>query len=327
MKKIKNENKIVVYQNSSGAIELRGDIKNDTIWANRMQMAKIFGVNPQAISKHVNNIYIEKELNKKATSSKMELVQNESGRIVKRHVDIYNLDILIAVGYRINSVTGTKFRQWATKTLREHITKGYTINRKQITKNYDAFMKVVSNIENLLPEHVNLDSRAVLDLIKEFASTWVSLDSYDRELLKIKGVTKNDIKLNADELSLVISNLKDELIKKGETTELFAQERQRGSVEGIIGNIMQTFGGKPLYKTVEEKAANLLYFMVKNHPFIDGNKRSGAFAFIWFLRKAKAKGFRNIKPSTLTALTLFIAESNPKNKEQMVALVTQLLVG
>lgn len=326
MVKEKKENKIVVYQTKSGALELRGDIKNETIWANRMQMAKMFGVNPQAISKHINNIYKEKELNEKATSSKMELVQNESGRIVKRQVDIYNLDMLIAVGYRISSVTGTKFRQWATKTLREHITKGYTINRKQIAKNYDAFMKAVVSIENLLPEHVNLDPKAVLELIKEFASTWVSLDSYDRETIQIKGVTKKSIKLSADELSSVISNLKDELLNKGEATELFAQERQRGSVEGIIGNVMQTFGGKPLYETHEEKAANLLYFMVKNHPFVDGNKRSGAFAFIWFLRKTKVKGFRNINPATLTALTLFIAESNPKHKEQMVALITQLLV-
>jgi len=324
MKKIK-ENKIVIYQNSSGAIELRGDVKNETIWANRMQMAKMFGVNPQAISKHINNIYKEKELIEKATSSKMELVQNESGRIVKRQIDIYNLDILIAVGYRISSVTGTKFRQWATKTLREHITKGYTINRKQITKNYDSFMKAVSNIQNLLPEHVNLDPKAVLELIKEFASTWVSLDAYDKELLQIKGITKKSVSLNANELSLVISNLKDELMKKGETTELFAQERQRGSIEGIIGNVVQTFGGKPLYATAEEKAANLLYFMVKDHPFVDGNKRSGAFAFIWFLRKTKVKGFKNINPATLTALTLFIAESHPKNKEQMIALITELL--
>lgn len=327
MKKIKNENKIVVYQNSSGAIELRGDIKNEIIWATQAQIAEVFKIERSVVTKHIRNIYKDKELEENRTCAKIAQVQIEGSRRIVRNIEHYNLDAIISIGYRVNSKTATQFRQWATKTLREHITKGYTINRKQITKNYDAFMKVVSNIENLLPEHVNLDSRAVLDLIKEFASTWVSLDSYDRELLKIKGVTKNDIKLNADELFLVISNLKDELIKKGETTELFAQERQRGSVEGIIGNIMQTFGGKPLYKTVEEKAANLLYFMVKNHPFIDGNKRSGAFAFIWFLRKAKAKGFRNIKPSTLTALTLFIAESNPKNKEQMVALVTQLLVG
>jgi hypothetical protein len=155
--KSKKENKIVIYQAPSGAIELRGDFSRETIWANRMQMAEMFGVNPQAISKHIGNIYKEKELNKKATSSKMELVQSESGRIVKRQIDIYNLDILIAVGYRISSITGTKFRQWATKTLREHITKGYTINKKQIANNYAAFMKSVSDIQNLLPEYVALD--------------------------------------------------------------------------------------------------------------------------------------------------------------------------
>lgn len=150
---MKKEGKqIVFYQASSGAIELRGDFERETVWATRMQMAEIFGVNPQAISKHIQNIYKEKELPAKATSSKMELVQNESGRTVKRNVDIYNLDILIAVGYRINSVVGTKFRQWATKTLREHITKGYTINRKRIAQNYDEFMKAVADIQVFLPK-------------------------------------------------------------------------------------------------------------------------------------------------------------------------------
>jgi len=323
MKKIKNENKIVIYQSPSGAIELREDVKNEMIWATQAQIADLFDTERSVITKHIRNIIKSKELDENSVCAKFAHTAND-GKTYK--VQYYSLDAIISIGYRVNSKTATQFRQWATKTLREHITKGYTINRKQITKNYDAFMKAVANIENLLPEHINLDPKAVLELIKEFASTWVSLDSYDRGSLQIKGVTKKSIKLNADELYLVISNLKDELIKKGETTELFAQERQRGSIEGIIGNVMQTFGGKSLYKTVEEKAANLLYFMVKNHPFVDGNKRSGAFAFIWFLRKAKAKGFRKINPATLTALTLFIAESNPKNKDQMVALVTQLLV-
>lgn len=327
MKKTKNENKIVIYQSPSGAIELRGDVKSETIWATQAQIAEVFNIERSVITKHIKNIYKDKELEENRTCAKIAQVQIEGNRRIVRNIEHYNLDAIISIGYRVNSKTATQFRQWATKTLREHITKGYTINRKQITKNYDSFMKAVANIENLLPEHVTLDPKAVLDLIKEFASTWVSLDSYDRESLQIKGITKKSIKLATGELSLVISNLKDELIKKGEATELFAQERQMGSIEGIIGNVMQTFGGNSLYKTAEEKSANLLYFMVKNHPFIDGNKRSGAFAFIWFLRKAKAKGFRNINPATLTALTLFIAESNPKNKEQMIALITQLLVG
>jgi hypothetical protein len=318
-------NKPIIYQTKSGSIELRGDTQRETIWANRMQMAQIFGVNPQAISKHINNIYREKELSRTSTSSKQELVQNESGRLVKRQVDIYNLDILIATGYRINSVMGTKFRQWATKTLRNYITNGFVVNKSKISKNYDAFMKAVADIQNLLPEHINLDPKAVLDLIREFASTWVSLDAYDKESLKTKGVTKKNVILTGDELTLVVSDLRRELISKNEATELFAVEREKGSLSGIIGNVMQMFGGKALYETVEEKAAHLLYFIIKNHPFIDGNKRSGAFAFIWFLRKFKVKGNKNINPATLTALTLFIAESDPKKKDLMVGLVVQLL--
>ncbi len=325
MKEKKIKNNIVIYQAKNGAIELRGDFERETVWANRMQMGEMFGVNPQAISKHIQNIYTEKELERKPTSSKMELVQIESGRTVKRQVDIYNLDILIAVGYRINSVVGTKFRKWATKTLREHITKGYTINRKQIAKNYEAFMKSVSDIQTLLPEHVVLDPKTILELIKEFSSTWMSLDAYDKETLTTIGSTKKSIKLFGEELTGAISNLRSELIKKGEATDIFAHERESGSIAGIVGNVMQSFGGRDVYATVEEKAAHLIYFMVKNHPFTDGNKRSGAFAFVWFLRKTKLKTMRNINPSALTALTLLIAESNPNKKDQMVALVTQML--
>lgn len=313
------QNKVIVYQNSSGAIELRGDIKNETIWATQAQIAELFDVNRSVITKHIRNILKDKEIVEKSNVQKMHIPNSD------KPVSFYSLDIILSIGYRTNSKVAISFRQWATKTLREHITRGYTINRKQITKNYDAFMKVVSSIEKLLPEHTTVDPKMVIDLIKEFASTWVSLDSYDRETLQIKGITKKKVKLTANELSLVISDLKNELIKKGETTDLFAQERQKGSIEAIIGNVMQTFGGKMLYETAEEKAANLLYFIVKNHPFVDGNKRSGAFAFIWFLRKTKIRGFKNINPNTLTALTLFIAESNSNNKDQMIALITQLL--
>ena len=162
-------------------------------------------------------------------------------------------------------------------------------------------------------------------MIKEFAGTWVSLDAYDKEALVLKGVTKKKVSLVGADLLAAIFELKRELIKKGEASELFASERREGNIEGIVGNVMQSFGGKPVYATVEEKAAHLLYFMVKNHPFSDGNKRSGAFAFVWFLRRVGVKGARNINPAALTAITLLIAESDPKKKEQMVALVTQML--
>jgi prophage maintenance system killer protein len=317
--------KIIIYQAKSGALELKGDFKKETIWATRMQMSEIFGVNPQAISKHIHNIYKEKELTKTSTSSKMELVQNESGRTVKRRVDIYNLEILIAVGYRINSVVGTRFRQWATNTLKNHIVKGFTINRKQIHKNYKEFLKTVENIQNLLPEHVALDPKSILELIKEFSGTWLSLDAYDKESLKVIGKTKKSIKFSGQELTEAIQSLRTELLNKGEATDIFAQERTARSIEGIVGNIMQSFSGEDVYPSIEEKSAHLLYFIVKNHPFVDGNKRSGAFAFIWFLRKTKAKGFRNINQGALTVLTLLIAESKPEKKEQMIALITQIL--
>ena len=323
-KKIENK-QLVIYKTPAGAIELRGDFDKGTMWATQAQIASAFNVDVRTVNEHIKNIYKSGELKEIATIRNFRIVQKEGNRAIKREVRHYNLDTILSVGYRVNSKTATLFRIWATKTLKEHLLKGYTINRKRIAYNYDAFMKAMADIQMLLPEHTTFDPKTVLELIKEFASTWVSLDAYDREALKIVGTTKKAVKLAGEELSRAIGNLQAELAKKGEATELFAQERRPGSIEGIAGNVMQSFGGKPLYPSVEEKAAHLLYFMVKNHPFTDGNKRSGAFAFIWFLRRYRVKGGRNINPASLTALTLLIAESDPKKKDQMVALVTQLL--
>ena len=325
MKNRKIANKVIIYQAKNGKIEFRGDFDRETIWGTINQIADIFGVQKAAISKHLKNIYKDAELNKQATVSILETVQIEGQRKVTRNVEYYNLDAIISVGYRVNSKQATRFRIWATNVIKKHLIDGYTINKKQIAKNYDAFMQTVASIQNLLPEHIMLDPKVVLELIKEFASTWMALDAYDKESLAPVGSTQKAIKFSGVELTEAIANLRRELIKKGEASELFAQEKKTGSVAGIVGNVMQSFGGKSVYATAEEKAAHLLYFMVKNHLFTDGNKRSGAFAFIWFLRKAKIKGTRNINPSALTALTLLIAESNPNKKEQMVALVTTLL--
>lgn len=325
MKKKVIKNDVVIYQAKNGAIELRGDTSHDTIWATQAQIAQAFEVDVRTINEHIKNILKTKELDEFSTIRNFRIVQNEGKRQVERDINHYNLDMILSVGYRVNSKNATMFRQWATKTLREHITKGYTVNRNQISKNYNSFMKSVADIQALLPEHIVLDPKAVLELVKEFSSTWMSLDAYDKETLSVIGTTKKAIKLTGEELRNAISSLRNELLKKDEATEIFAQERASGNVEGIVGNVMQSFGGQALYKTIEEKAAHLLYFMVKNHPFVDGNKRSGAFAFVWFLRKARAKRARNINPSALTALTLLIAESNPNKKEQMIALVTQML--
>ncbi len=325
---IKNTQKhkeVVIYQAKSGAIEFRGDFKHENIWATQNQIASAFNVSVPTINEHLKNIYKTKELDKISTIRKFLIVQKEGSRDIEREVQHYDLNTILSVGYRVNSKNATQFRIWATKVLREHLVKGYSINPKQITKNYDLFMKSVADIQALLPEHIVLDPKTILELIKEFAGTWMSLDAYDKEELKTVGTTKKSVKLSGEELREAIANLRTELLKKGEAEEIFAQERAMGSVEGIVGNVLQSFGGKFVYESVEEKAAHLLYFMVKNHPFVDGNKRSGAFAFIWFLRKTGSKKSRNINPGALTALTLLVAESKPEKKDQIVALITQVL--
>lgn len=324
-KKIEPQNNIVIYQTSKGALALRGDIKHETIWATQAQIADIFGVNSQAITKHIKNIYQEGELFKEATCSKMEQVRVEGGRTIRRSLDIYSLDIIISAGYRINSNLGTKFRQWATKTLRSYIVDGYAIDRSRVQKNYTAFMEAVAEVRALLPTGSSIDNESILELISLFSDTWLSLEAYDTDRLEKTGISKKSVKVTADQLTNALTTLKVELIKKGEATDLFGAERHRESIAGIVGDVMQSFGGKPVYATIEEKAAHILYFIVKNHPFVDGNKRNGAYAFIWYLQKAGILDITKITPPALTALTLLVAESEAAQKERMIRLILQLL--
>ncbi len=315
----------VIYQAKNGAIELSYNKNQQTIVANLNQIADLFGVQKSAISKHLKNIFESGELLQKATVSKMETVQKEGKREVSRSIEIYNLDAIIAVGYRINSKQATQFRIWATKVLKEYVSQGFVINKKHIAKNYSQFLEAVENIKTLLPSSQKIDNQDVLSLISAFADTWLSLDAYDKDQLINIGKTKKSVSLAAKELESAITELKIELLKKGEATPIFAKEREAQSVAGIVGNVMQSFGGAALYPSLEEKAAHLLYFLVKNHPFIDGNKRCGAFAFVWFLRKCNLLDQAKITPQALTVLTLLIAESDPKQKDKMVRLVLQML--
>ncbi len=317
--------KLIIYQTRDGALELRGDFANDTLWATQAQMASLFAVKSQAVTKHIGNIYQEGELSEKATCSKMEQVKIEGNRSISRSVNFYNLDVMIAVGYRVNSVTGTQFRQWATKTLRQHIVEGYTINPERVAKNYEVFMKAVAQVQAVLPAGEVMDGKEVLELVRLFADTWFSLDAYDKELLSPKKVSKKKVQLTAEELARSLQVLKRELMKKDEATENFAQPRNQQSLEGIVGNVMQSFGGQAVYPNVESKAAHLLYFIIKNHPFVDGNKRSGAYAFVWFLRKARVLDIKRLSPTALTALTLLIAESKSVDKDKVVSLVAMLI--
>lgn len=322
---MKKDSRLIIYQAKSGAIELKGDLKTETIWATQKQLAQVFRVNIRTVSEHIKNIFKTKELKEISTVRKFRIVQTEGARQVSRKIDHYNLDMIIAVGYRINSKRATKFRQWATKTLKQHITQGYTINRHRIAGNYQTFLQTVEAVKKLVAKNSRLDISSTLDLIKAFASTWVSLKAYDQANLPTTGINKRQVKIAAKDLSRVLTKLKHELILKKETSKLFAQERERGIFAGIVGDVFQSFDGKDLYPSVEEKATHLLYFIIKNHPFTDGNKRSGAFAFIWFLQKAEILDSTRFTPEALTALTLLIAESDPRKKERMVGLVLLLL--
>ncbi|MFA6018348.1 MAG: virulence protein RhuM/Fic/DOC family protein [Patescibacteria group bacterium] len=317
------KNQLAVYQAKSGAIELRADATKKTIWATQAQIADIFVVERSVVTKHIRNLFHDKELDERSVCAKF---AHTAGDGKTYQVQAYNLDVVLSVGYRTNSRRAVEFRKWATTVLRQHIALGYTINRSMIAAHYDEFMKAVGDIKALLPVNQMVDSASVLELIRAFADTWLSLDAYDKDALEMKGVTKKQSVLTANELESALVQLKRNLMEKGEATDLFGAERSTGAIEGIVGNVMQSFSGKAMYPSIEEKAAHLLYFVVKNHPFIDGNKRSGAFAFVWFLRRAKRLDPTRMSPEALTALTLLIAESNPKDKSKMVGLVCRLLV-
>ncbi|HMA78754.1 MAG TPA: virulence protein RhuM/Fic/DOC family protein [Candidatus Paceibacterota bacterium] len=326
MKKLK-QTELVIFTHGRQKVKLKGDFDRETLWASQAEIAAVFGVDVRTVNEHLNNIYKIKELEEMATIRKFRIVRKEGSREVEREIMHYNLDAIISVGYRVNSATATRFRQWATKTLREHITKGFTINPSRIEANYSQFMEAVESLKKLASAESLVDTESVLELVRLFADTWFALDAYDKEALTPKKVTKRSVKLTAELLLEGVAVLKTELMRKGEATENFAQERNRDSVEGIVGNVMQSFGGQPLYPSLEAKAAHLLYFIIKNHPFVDGNKRTGAYAFVWYLRKAKMLDTTRLTPAALTALTLLIAESDPKDKEKMIDLVVMLLAG
>lgn len=322
MKIQKNIDDTIIYQTKNGAITLKQDVSADMLWASQNQIADIFEVKRPAVTKHIRNILKDKELNANSIRSKMEHMA-ENGRSYQ--VQLYSLDVILAVGYRINSKKAIAFRQWATKTLKDHIYKGYTINKTRIQKNYDEFIKAIDDVKTLLPTNTIINHDSVLELVTLFADTWFSLDAYDKDKLITQGTTKKKVTLTAEKLNKALAELKQNLISKNEATDIFGVERTKDSIAGIIGNVMQSFGGEELYPSIEEKAANLLYFIIKNHPFVDGNKRSGAYAFIWFLRHAKALDLSRITPPALTAITLLIAESAPKDKDKMIGLVCTLL--
>ena len=317
-------NEIIIYQTNDNQTHIEVNFDGDTVWLNRQQLAQLFDRDIKTIGKHINNVFTDNELDKHSTVAKFATVQKEGSRLIERSIDFYNLDVIISVGYRVKSQRGVQFRQWATSRLKDYLIKGFTINKSSIQQNKALFLKTIEDLKILTENTSLIESGDLLSLIEGFSNTWFSLDKYDKSIFPTIG-TKQELLVNASDLLHDIQLLKQDLIQKNEATELFAQEKQKGSVQGILGTIYQTIFGQDAYETIEEKAAHLLYFIVKNHPFNDGNKRSGAFAFIWYLRKAGISFESKINPAALTALTLLIAESNPSEKDKMVGIVLLLL--
>ena len=317
-------NKLIVYQADNGAIELKGDIANETVWITQKQLSQVFEVDVRTINEHIKNIFSTSELDEDPVIRKFRITASDGKQYNTNH---YNLDMIISVGYRVNSKTATKFRKWATKTLNQHISQGFTINPSRIEQNYANFMQAVDEVKTLTSNSTLLKTDDILALIKSFAHTWFSLESFDEDKLPKGGLTKQDIQLESSALYEAVDHLKADLIANNQATQLFAQEKKKDALAGIFGNVFQSVFGEDAYPTIEEKAAHLLYFIVKNHSFNDGNKRTGAFAFIWFLQKAQLDFRAKITPEALTAITLLIAQSNPVDKDKIIGLVVILLIG
>lgn len=316
---------IEIYKTQTGT-EIQINLDKETIWLTQKQIANLFGTEIPAINKHIKNIYKENELQKNSTLSILEIVQKEGKRQVLRNIEHYNLDMILSVGYRVNSTKATQFRIWATQRLKEYLVQGYTINQKRL----DELQQTVQLIQKSISNDTNLtEAKGLLDIISQYTQSFVVLNRFDSNAMET-GMLEQEISYEIDyqEAKNAISELKKQLIAKKEATELFGNEKDN-SFEGTLKSIVQTFDGIYLYPSIEEQASHLLYFIIKNHPFSDGNKRIGAFLFVWFLEKNKHRfkqsGELKINDNALVALALLVAQSNPSEKELMVQLIIQLI--
>lgn len=299
------ENKIVIFETADKSISLPVSVKSDTVWLSANQMAVLFERDEKTIRKHINNVFLEKEVERENNTQKMRV----DG--VKQTVPFYTLDVIISVGYRVKSKRGVEFRRWANSVLKEYIIKGYAVNHTRMNQ-LNEVIRVMKRVEN------SLDTKQVLTVVERYSRALDLLDAYDHQnMMRPKGNRATYI-LTYEECRKVIDSM-----KFGDSSSLFGSEKD-DSFAGSIGAIYQSFAGEDLYPTLEEKAANLLYFITKNHSFFDGNKRIAATMFLYFLDKNGAlfrDGEKLIDDHTLVALTIMIAESNPEEKEMMISVI------
>jgi death-on-curing family protein len=322
---------IIIYRDKQKKTTLEVRLEGETVWLSQAQIAQLFGTQRPGITKHLRNIFKSKELDPKSVRSILEHTALD-GKAYK--TQFYNLDAIISIGYRVNSQRATQFRVWATGVLRDHIIKGVTVNQKRIQelkgKQLDEFREALALLESAKQKALTKDETAgLLEVITDYANAWLLLQKYDEGTLGTDRVHRHvAYALTYADAKNAITELKKELLRKREAGDLFGMERGHG-LEAILGNLIQTFGGELLYPSVEEKAAHLLYFVIKDHPFADGNKRIGSFLFIMFLSQNNhlftKKGERKINDNALVALALLIAESKPSQKEVMAKLIINLL--
>ena len=318
---------IVIYED--GNVELKTTVENDTIWLNQNQMGELFGKSKKTISEHIGNIFKEGELNKKAVIRNFRTTASD-GKMYD--VIYYNLDVIISVGYRVKSKQGTQFRIWANGILKDYLIKGYALNQKRLQKQkLEELDKTIQLIKQGLQNHElsAKEAKGFVEIVGNYAKSWALLQGYDEQSLEEVAQTKEEkFILDYDEAKEAIAELKTTLIKKGEATELFGREKA-DELKGNILNIYQSFGGIDLLASLESKAANLLYYIIKGHPFNDGNKRIGAYLFILFLHKNgilhKPDGEPKINDNALASVALLVAQSEPSQKEIIIKLVMNML--
>jgi len=318
---------IVIYQTSDQQTQVEVRLEGETFWLSLNQIAQLFERDKSVISRHLRNIFKEGELEQEATVAKNATVQIESGRKVKREIEYYNLDAILSVGYRVNSKRGTQFRQWATQRLKEYLVQGYAINQNRL-KELGKMVQIIEQsgkAENLQLQ----EAKGLLEILGNYTKSFVLLNQYDSHSVQIGKLSENiTYEIQYDEAKEAITELKKQLIAKKEATEHFGNEKDE-SFKSSLQSIVQTFGSLYLYPSIEEQAAHLLYFVIKNHSFTDGNKRIGAFLFIWFLEKNKHRfkisGDLKINDNGLTAIALLVAQSKPEEKEIIIQLIVSLI--
>lgn len=320
---------VAVYETPDGEVRVDVRLDRETVWLSLTQMADLFGRDKSVISRHLRNVFDSGELERAATVAKNATVQREGGREVVRDIEFFTLDVILSVGYRVNSRRGTQFRIWATRTLREHLVHGYTINQQRFERNARELEVALALVRKAAAgEALTTDQgRGLVDIIARYTQTFLLLQRYDEGLLVEPTGTAGGVLPPIAEARTAIAELKADLIARGDATDLFGREREQG-LAAVLGNLDQSVFGEAAYATVESKAAHLLYFVIKNHPFTDGNKRIGSFLFVEFLHRNGRlirDGEAVINDVGLAALALLVAESAPKDKEVMIRLVMNML--